>query len=105
MFVCKKCAECCRNFGITLGPEDLNREPRLWSVALPIYRVANPKLVAFMREKKHPWAINAGRGKPCPFLTRENLCGIYETRPQDCRDYPQKGAPCLRLEKLISRKG
>ncbi len=97
---CKQCGKCCHKFSITLTIEDMNREPRLWQVVIPIQRVGNPKTRAYMAEKKHPWVIGGkpNRGDPCPFLTAENLCGIYETRPQICRDYPQKGTKCLHSE-------
>ena len=26
--------------------------------------------------------------KPCPFLTKQNKCGIYDIRPIDCRSFP-----------------
>jgi len=82
--------------------EDMNREPRLWDVAVPIQNVGNPKTRAFMVEKKHLWAIHKDhRGDPCPFLTAENLCGIHETRPQICRDYPQ-GAKCFKEKQYAS---
>lgn len=95
---CQRCGQCCHQLSATMTIADMNREPRLWDVAVPIQKVGNPKTRAYMAEKKHPWAIGGKphRGAPCPFLTAENLCGIHETRPQICRDYPQKGAKCLR---------
>ena len=85
---CKQCGRCCHQFGITLTPEDLNRELRLWEVAVPIQSVGNPKTRRYMIEKKHPFAIRKEkRGGPCPFLAANNECVIYETRPQICRDY------------------
>ena len=32
-------------------------------------------------------ALNKPLGERCPHLTAELLCGIYENRPQICRDY------------------
>lgn len=32
-------------------------------------------------------ALDKPVGMRCPHLTAENLCGIYERRPQVCRDY------------------
>jgi Fe-S-cluster containining protein len=90
---CQGCGKCCHAFGITLSIADMNREPRLWSVAVPIQRVGNPKTRAFMAERKHPWIIGGKphRGAPCIFLTPVNKCSIYKTRPQICRDYPMDG--------------
>ena len=97
VFICKRCGRCCHSFSITLTIEDMNREPRLWNVAIPIQKVGNPKTKAYMIEKKHPFVIGkAKRGGPCPFLAPNNDCIVYETRPQICRDYPAKGVKCLR---------
>ncbi len=32
-------------------------------------------------------ALDKPLGMRCPHLTDENLCGIYDRRPQICRDY------------------
>ena len=32
-------------------------------------------------------ALDKPLGLRCPHLTLENLCGVYESRPQICRDY------------------
>lgn len=28
-------------------------------------------------------------GQPCPFLSDDDLCKIYEHRPEQCRSFPQ----------------
>jgi len=85
----------------------MNREPRLWDVAVPIQRVGNLKTRMFMAEKKNPWVIGGKphRGAACPFLTAENLCGIYETRPQICRDYPQEAKRIRQMQELCNAAG
>ena len=32
-------------------------------------------------------ALGKALGERCPHLTAENLCAVYESRPQICRDY------------------
>ena len=32
-------------------------------------------------------ALDKPLGLRCPHLTADNLCGVYENRPQICRDY------------------
>ena len=32
-------------------------------------------------------ALGKGLGERCPHLTAENLCAVYQSRPQICRDY------------------
>lgn len=83
---------------------DMSREPKLWDVAVPIHKVGNPRTRAYMAEHKMPFAIRKPhKGAACPFLDANNLCMIYETRPQICRDYPQ-GAKCiLEMQELCLR--
>jgi Fe-S-cluster containining protein len=97
---CIKCGKCCRRFGVSLSIDDMNKEPKLWDVAVPIQKINNPKLRKYMIENNHPWAIKLMPVSfACPFLTAQNLCKIYDTRPQVCRDYPQEGAPCRQYVK------
>lgn len=32
--------------------------------------------------------VSIAAGSACPQLTSENRCGIYDDRPQQCREYP-----------------
>lgn len=102
---CEQCGQCCKKLSPTLTLEDLRREPKLWQYAVPIDKVGNAKMRRYMMEKNIPYVMNkAGRGLSCPFQMPNGLCGIHETRPQICRDYPQqskciKEMQCLLLEK------
>ena len=91
---CVKCGSCCKCFRIVLSLADVNKEPRLQKVMIPIYKILG-KTRRYMAEKKLPFALP----KPCPFLLSNNECSIYETRPQMCRDYPQGDSKCLQYEK------
>ncbi|WP_082542395.1 MULTISPECIES: YkgJ family cysteine cluster protein [unclassified Mesorhizobium] len=31
----------------------------------------------------------------CPFLTADELCSIYDTRPECCRSFPSKSPNCF----------
>lgn len=42
-------------------------------------------------------ALDKPLGLRCPHLTSENLCAIYERRPQICREY-QPDQVCLMVE-------
>ena len=93
---CKQCGKCCHSMSATMTIADMNREPRLWEVAIPIQKVGNLRTRTYMAEKKHPFAINKlHRGAACPFLAKTNECIIHSTRPQICRDYPH-GKKCMR---------
>lgn len=88
---CKKCGKCCYKYGIPVSITDINREPLLLNVTVPFKQVKNPKMRAYMIEKRLPFVIGKTRhGAACPFLSANNLCLIYNTRPQICRDYPQE---------------
>jgi Fe-S-cluster containining protein len=103
---CLRCGQCCHAFGITLSLADMNREPRLWQVAVPIHKVGNPRIRAYMAEKKMPFAIGKPyKGAACPFLDADNSCMIYETRPQICRDYPQSSKCIRQMQKLVGVGG
>lgn len=96
IFECKQCGQCCHSMSATMILEDMSREPRLWDVAVPIHKVGNPRTMAYMVEKQHPFVINKiHRGAACPFLNTINECTIHSTRPQICRDYPH-GKKCMR---------
>jgi len=96
MHECTQCGLCCHKLSATFTLEDVNREPRLLDVALPMNRVGNKRTFSYMKEKGHPWVINKNkRGDPCSFLDVNNLCLIHATRPQICRDYPH-GHKCMR---------
>lgn len=87
--VCCRCAQCCK-LGVTVGPEDLNREPRLWNYVDSIHKTKSHKMARYMRIEGHPYAIRkAARFSLCVFLGATG-CLIYETRPQVCRDYACK---------------
>jgi uncharacterized protein len=42
-------------------------------------------------------ALDKPLGMRCPHLTADNLCGIYERRPEICRSY-RADELCLRIE-------
>lgn len=87
--VCQRCGKCCGMFGISLSMADMNREPRLWDVAVEIVEIKNRKLVRFMMEKGHRYAIGKRqRGASCVFLDANRECLIYGTRPDVCREFP-----------------
>ncbi len=48
-----------------------------------------------MQHKGGQWIV--GR---CQYLTDENLCGIYETRPEDCRSFPVGRIANCRLSQI-----
>ena len=47
--------------------------------------------------------LNKPLGVRCQYLTDDNLCGIYEQRPQVCRDY-KPDEVCLAIRGLKSQE-
>jgi len=77
---CLKCGNCCKISKPLLTEED-------------IAAIANNKQVSTKEIKRkylemdedNDWTFNS---LPCPFLGEENVCEIYDSRPQDCREFP-----------------
>lgn len=96
-FSCKNCGECCRDFGN--------------SGTLPIFFDEKERYDKIAKEKKidlefvpeNIWldkisgrviCFNWGmKGNPCPFLTKENFCEIYEKRSLICKAFPIEKFP------------
>jgi len=66
---CIKCADCCRRFVIRIPVGKRIQEFMLAMYGRPIESVT-------LRMKQR-----------CKALTADNLCGIYESRPDICREY------------------
>jgi uncharacterized protein len=77
---CLQCANCCKTLGPRLAQKDIER------------------LAGHFRIKESAFAEKYLRidedgdyvfqSMPCPFLGSDNLCAVYDQRPQACRDYP-----------------
>jgi len=75
------CGDCCR-FGLeAITYEDAQR---IVSTGLSWKEFGQICTLLQHKGKDMTWAI---KGTPCPFL-EDNLCSIYDHRPQVCRDYP-----------------
>lgn len=77
---CLQCANCCK----TTGPRFTNKD---------IERIASHQglkpgqfVERYLRiDEDGDYVLQS---VPCPFLGPDNYCGIYEVRPQACRQYP-----------------
>lgn len=77
---CMSCANCCRTTSPILYRRDIERlSSRL--------RVKPGDFTAtYLRvDEDRDYVFKSA---PCPFLQEDNSCGVYEDRPQSCRDYP-----------------
>jgi Fe-S-cluster containining protein len=82
-YQCDKCGACCQGHLIVEADDlDALREPRLIG-ADPHHAGKFVEQVVY--EIQTEWkAVILSCGKPCTFLTDENLCSIYPTRPNVC---------------------
>ncbi len=76
---CRVCAACCRENCIPLSEEEIER--------LAGHMKMNPAEFQDQYMTTDPDGEPALQATPCPFL-HENLCSIYEDRPEACRGYP-----------------
>jgi Fe-S-cluster containining protein len=96
---CTTCANCCREVKPTFSEEDIDRLSRRLGVD-------RQKFIADYLEKTEPGGDNPWqtRTRPCPFL-KDNLCSVYEDRPDNCRGYPYLYEPAFasRLIGMVHR--
>jgi Fe-S-cluster containining protein len=77
---CTACAHCCRTFEIVIDDRDIKRLAARLSVSLRSF------LAQYVSTEKD--GTKRFSSSPCPFLGEDNLCQVYEDRPQSCRDFP-----------------
>ncbi len=85
---CLACGACCRDNEVVLEDEDFER-------------LENAGLEHLARA---PWArrdrdgrvvLRLAKDERCKHLARDNKCGIYEARPNACREFPAGSECCL----------
>jgi hypothetical protein len=80
---CTKCGNCCRVLWVDVEEADASRLAEGLHVRLDdisTHYITHPV-------EGDPLTWGRIRSRPCPFLTGTR-CGVYEHRPQTCRDYP-----------------
>jgi hypothetical protein len=77
---CLDCAHCCKTTGPLFTDKDIKR--------IASHQNLSPRLF----EEKYLRIDEDGdrvlQVLPCPFLQKDNRCGIYDFRPKACREYP-----------------
>src|SRR5690554_3787758 len=79
-FDCLDCANCCKTIGPRLIEKDIDR----------LAKHLKMKPSAFIEQYVETDEDNdfVFREHPCPFLSIDNYCMVYESRPKACREYP-----------------
>ena len=79
---CLSCANCCKTMTPTFKAKDIKRISDHFSIS-----VAEFKEKWLKYDKKDKDWVNVSQ--PCQFLNLDNnLCSIYEVRPDDCAKFP-----------------
>lgn len=77
---CLSCANCCKTTSPIFRDVDINR----------LSKKLKMKSSDFVSQYLHldsdgDYVLNVA---PCPFLSEDNTCSVYENRPLACREYP-----------------
>jgi Fe-S-cluster containining protein len=87
MIKCTNCARCCKELKPMLSQED--QERLAVKLGLSIESLREKYLEYDDTDDEPGWRI---KDNPCPFLS-DTKCSVYESRPQNCRDYPYLHKP------------
>jgi len=83
---CSKCnAQCCRHIAVEIDRPTTKKE--FDNIR---WYLVHKKVTVFI-DHKSKWFLKFET--PCENLV-QNMCGIYETRPKICRDYPEEEFEC-----------
>ncbi len=77
---CLECANCCNSISPSVKDNDIRRIAR--------HLKSKPSKVTdnyFLPDVDNDYVMNT---TPCPFLSNNNYCEIYESRPLACKGYP-----------------
>jgi Fe-S-cluster containining protein len=77
---CLTCGNCCKTTSPMWNETDIQRVAKLFK--LKVSQFLDQYLI---KDADGDWVYPAS---PCPFLSEDNTCQIYEHRPKACREYP-----------------
>ena len=77
---CLLCANCCKTTSPIFYQTDIERASKAMKLKPGQF------VEQYLRvDEDHDYVL---KSSPCPFLTSENYCRIYDDRPKACREYP-----------------
>lgn len=77
---CLNCANCCKTAGPLLLSSDIERMSRHFRMKAGVFTDTYLR-----KDEDGDWVM---KSLPCPFLSEDNACQIYDIRPKACREYP-----------------
>jgi Fe-S-cluster containining protein len=93
---CLQCARCCKGYSPRFKTPDIKRISRLLGLKESIF------IERYLRVDEDGDYVT--HTQPCPFLGSDNLCGIYEDRPSDCRRFPYTDEDVLAKRPALTLK-
>jgi len=107
-FECKHCGQCCKRFG--LGEKNFlpifeweAREFEVQAKKKGILVDVKPNRMFFEEINRKIVILGYGLySSPCPFLTKDNDCSVYEKRPIICRRFPINNLPWTQSNNELS---
>lgn len=77
---CLACANCCKTTSPIFYQNDIER------VSKSLRMKPGDFMEKYLRiDEDNDYVL---KSSPCPFLTAENYCTVYDDRPKACREYP-----------------
>lgn len=83
---CRRTGQCCKLFVFT-GVQISDREWKLLEKDIKLLKLSKEEFEKFKSQRTLP-VIGKKPPKRCAFLKGENICVIYQKRPERCREYP-----------------
>ena len=85
---CCNCGNCCKEFEITLGEDEIKR-------IAAFLNVTESDFATEYLKKAKPYDDNPFefKSKPCAFLEADGRCRIQECKPDDCTGFPFTDRP------------
>lgn len=77
---CLKCAQCCKTISPIMYRHDIVRLAKALKMSLEEF---TDKYLIVDNDNDYVF-----KNQPCPFLSSDNWCDVYNDRPTACRDYP-----------------
>jgi len=77
---CLSCGNCCKTTSPIFYQKDIERVSKH-------LRITPSKLIEkyLHLDEENDYVVNSA---PCPFLSADNYCSVYDARPTACREYP-----------------
>ena len=77
---CLECANCCTTTGPLFTDKDISRIAKFLRIKPSEF---TEKYLRIDEERDYVL-----QSIPCPFLSKDNYCSIYDVRPKACREFP-----------------